>query len=113
MTSTITLISVTQAAQILAVHPATIRRMIGRGELPAKRVGRVWRVDPADLQPERRELQGTKTRQDRVIAGPLARFVLRGSRHSSATRFSGELCARAETAANGANDASGVAGVTA
>lgn len=86
MTHALTLISVAQAAQILAVHPATIRRMIARGELPAKRVGRVWRVDPADLQPERRELQGTKTRQDRVITGPLARFVLRGSRHSSATR---------------------------
>lgn len=79
------LISVTQAAQILAVHPATIRRMIARGELPAKRVGRVWRVDPADLQPERRELQGTKTQQARVITGPLARLVLRGSHRTSST----------------------------
>ena len=61
MTSTITLISVTQAAQILAVHPATIRRMIGRGELPAKRVGRVWRVNPRDLEPDARPLPGTPT----------------------------------------------------
>lgn len=81
-----TLISVTKAAEILAVHPATIRRMIARGELPAKRVGRVWRVNPTDLTTEQRELQGTKTSPARAISGPLARLVLRGSPRSSATR---------------------------
>lgn len=79
------LLSVTEAAERLNVHPATIRRMIARGELSARRVGRVWRVDPADLEPGRRELQGTKTTQARVITGPLARLVLRGSHRSSAT----------------------------
>ena len=80
------IMSVTEAAERLHVHPATIRRMIARGEISAKRVGRVWRVDPIDLQPERRELAGTKTTSARVITGPLARLVLRGSPRSSATR---------------------------
>lgn len=79
------LLSVAKAAEILAVHPATIRRMIARGELRAKRVGRVWRVDPADLKPERRELQGSSTRPERVITGSLAGLVLRGSPRSSTT----------------------------
>lgn len=79
------LITVAEAAVMLSVHPATIRRMIARGEISAKRVGRVWRVDPTELQPERRELNGSKTSDGRVITGPLARLVLRGSRHSSAT----------------------------
>ena len=80
------LLSVNEAAAQLHVHPATIRRMIARGELSAKRVGRVWRVNPADLEPERRELPGDTTSPARVITGPLARLVLRGSPRSSVTR---------------------------
>lgn len=61
------LLSVTEAAERLHVHPATIRRMIARGEISAKRVGRVWRVDPSDLEPERRELVGSHTTSARVV----------------------------------------------
>lgn len=68
MTHALTLISVAQAAQILAVHPATIRRMIARGELPAKRVGRVWRVNPRDLEPDARPMPGTPTVPAKVAA---------------------------------------------
>lgn len=63
-----TLVSVAKAAEILAVHPATIRRMIARGELSAKRVGRVWRVDPVDLEPEPRTLSGSATSLGKVTA---------------------------------------------
>ena len=38
-------LTVDEAADQLRVHPATIRRMIKRGEMPAVRVGRLWRVD--------------------------------------------------------------------
>lgn len=47
------LVTVQAAAEQLQVHPTTIRRMILRGELAAVKVGRVWRLDPADLSPER------------------------------------------------------------
>ena len=40
-----TFLTVDEAADQLRVHPATIRRMIRRGEMPAVRVGRLWRVD--------------------------------------------------------------------
>lgn len=65
--NTTPMLSVAQAAAHLNVHPATIRRMIGRGELPAKRVGRVWRINIADLEPERRTLTGHNTQPHRVI----------------------------------------------
>ena len=74
------LISVTQAAHMLNVHPATIRRMIARGDLPATRIGRIWRVNPNDLMPERRELPGTPTvKGARVVTGRLSRLVQIGS----------------------------------
>lgn len=47
------LVSVQEAAARLQVHPATVRRMIRRGELSAVKVGKLWRLDPADLSPER------------------------------------------------------------
>lgn len=58
-------LTVAEAAEWLAVDHKTLRRMIERGEVPALRVGRVWRIDPDELraalrpstavQPERRE----------------------------------------------------------
>jgi excisionase family DNA binding protein len=36
--------------QLLAVEHKTVRRLIDRGELPALRVGRVLRIDRADLE---------------------------------------------------------------
>ena len=52
-------ISIQEAAEALSVHPATIRRMIDSGELPAFRVRRVWRIREKDLQKitERRKRQ--------------------------------------------------------
>ena len=38
-------ISVDDAAELLSVHPTTLRRMLRRGELPAIRVGKLWRID--------------------------------------------------------------------
>ena len=44
-------ISLAQAAEQLAVHPRTIRRMIERGELEGSRVGpRLIRVRAADVE---------------------------------------------------------------
>jgi len=37
-------LSVGEVAEMLGVHPATIRRLVGRGELPAIRVGAAVRV---------------------------------------------------------------------
>lgn len=45
------LLTVEEAATELRVHPATVRRMIRRGEIAAVRVGRLWRVDPSVTQP--------------------------------------------------------------
>lgn len=39
-----------EAAELISVHPETIRRMIRDGRLPASKPGgRYWRIDPADL----------------------------------------------------------------
>lgn len=42
--------SVAEAAEFLGVSERTVRRCIDRGELPAYRVGRQVRIDPADLR---------------------------------------------------------------
>lgn len=42
-------LSVAECAELLAVEHKTVRRLIDRGELPALRVGRLLRIDPADL----------------------------------------------------------------
>ncbi len=74
------LLSVTEAATQLHVHPATIRRMIARGDLAAVRVGRVWRVDPLELEPQRIEVPGTPTKPGvRVVTGRLTKLVRFGS----------------------------------
>jgi excisionase family DNA binding protein len=45
------LFTIRQAAQLLAVHPNTIRNLIYRGELQAERIGaRIVRLHKADLQ---------------------------------------------------------------
>lgn len=46
------MVTVDEAARIIACHPVTLRRMIQRGDLPALRVGRQYRVRLSDLQPE-------------------------------------------------------------
>lgn len=44
--------TVKQAAHVMGCHEATIRRMIGRGELPATKVGSTYRIRPSDLEPQ-------------------------------------------------------------
>ena len=43
------LLSVAETADRLRVSEKTVRRMIGAGELPVHRVGRLWRVSQDDL----------------------------------------------------------------
>ncbi len=42
-------LTVQECADLLAVHHKTIRGLIESGELPALRVGRVWRIARGDL----------------------------------------------------------------
>ena len=44
-----TYLSVREVARRLAVSERTVRREIERGNLPAKRIGRILRIDPCDL----------------------------------------------------------------
>lgn len=39
-----------EVAELLRVSPAAIHRLLRRGDLPAVRVGRAWRVEDAELQ---------------------------------------------------------------
>jgi excisionase family DNA binding protein len=45
------LVTIDVAAERLAKSPSTVRAMCAAGELPARRVGRSWRVDLAALRP--------------------------------------------------------------
>ncbi len=38
-----------QVATLLNVNPKTVLRLIQRGQLPARKVGRVWRISPRAL----------------------------------------------------------------
>lgn len=44
------LATVQEAAERLAVHPMTVRRLIERGQMPAVRVGRAIRIDVNDIR---------------------------------------------------------------
>lgn len=79
-------LTVAECADLLAVDHKTVRRLIDRGELPALRVGRVLRIDPADLEalryqpvggaaapvrrPRPRPIRGDFARRARLPAGP-------------------------------------------
>lgn len=39
-----------QAARLLRLHPSTVYRMVKRGEIPAVKIGRVWRFTMDALQ---------------------------------------------------------------
>jgi excisionase family DNA binding protein len=43
------LIDAQQAAQILRLHPVTVREMAARRELPGLKIGRVWRFRASSL----------------------------------------------------------------
>ncbi len=38
-------ITVREASEFLSLHPVTVRRLIGKGKIPASRVGRSVRID--------------------------------------------------------------------
>jgi excisionase family DNA binding protein len=44
------IISTTEAAKRLNVSPSRIRAMIGSGRLKAMKVGKVWLINPKDLE---------------------------------------------------------------
>lgn len=46
-----TLLTIQEASEQLRCHPATIRRMIKRGEIAAVRIGKIWRVDAQAVTP--------------------------------------------------------------
>lgn len=50
MTNNKKLMSVAEAAERLNVHKMTVIRAIKAGKLPAAKVGRFWRIEPADLE---------------------------------------------------------------
>jgi PTS system nitrogen regulatory IIA component len=43
------LIDAKAAARLLRLHPVTVREMAARGEIPALRIGRVWRFRISSL----------------------------------------------------------------
>jgi excisionase family DNA binding protein len=45
------ILTTTQVARLLVVNGQTIRTMIDRGELPAVRVGKLWRIAAEDVWP--------------------------------------------------------------
>ncbi|WP_454295874.1 helix-turn-helix domain-containing protein [Salana multivorans] len=49
-TSSLTYLSIPQAAETVGCSSDTIRRMISRGQLKAVRFGRLIRIDPAALE---------------------------------------------------------------
>jgi excisionase family DNA binding protein len=44
-------LTVTQVADLLSINRETVLRMITRRELPAARVGKLWRIAPEDVWP--------------------------------------------------------------
>jgi excisionase family DNA binding protein len=43
-------VSVAEAAELKGCDPATIKRRIYRGDLPAERVGSIWLIRRSDLE---------------------------------------------------------------
>jgi excisionase family DNA binding protein len=44
------LLTIPEVAELLQVSTKTVRRMISSGDLPAHRLGRQWRIAPAELK---------------------------------------------------------------
>ncbi len=44
------LIDANEASKILHLHPATLRMQAAKGEIPALKIGRVWRFRVSSLQ---------------------------------------------------------------
>lgn len=71
------LLTIEQAADLMATSVGTVRRLIKAGSLPAAPVGlgrkkRHWRIDPADIErycASQQPQPKPKRRQDRLPAG--------------------------------------------
>ena len=54
--------SIYEVSELLGLHHNTVRTMIKRGELPAKKLGLNWRIKGADLErfvsPVKEEVEG-------------------------------------------------------
>jgi len=42
-------LTITEVAEVLRLHPTTIYRLVKRGDLPAFKIGGSWRVSSASL----------------------------------------------------------------
>lgn len=77
------LVSIAEAAEIVAVHPETLRRLVKQGVVPALRIGKSWRIRLSDLEPslhgpgsitqKPREPQGRFAKIARGFAGSASR----------------------------------------
>lgn len=56
------LLSVTRAARRLKIHPFSVRRLIGRGILPAEVIGRTWVLSEEDVTELAKTYVGRKGR---------------------------------------------------
>jgi excisionase family DNA binding protein len=54
-----------EAAQVLKLHPQTLRRWIREGKLPARRFGRQFRLRPDDLERAAQPAQADETEEHR------------------------------------------------
>lgn len=73
-----------EVAELLRVSSAAIHRLLRRGELPAVRVGRAWRVEETDLQRWLRRhssiVRGSDGRGEVCLCGCGEHTVTRGAR---------------------------------
>ena len=74
------LMTTEEIAEILHVDPATIRRLVNRGDLAAYRIGADYRFAPSDLE--------GYLRRQRIAGGRVVRAVERPARFV-ASRFDG------------------------
>jgi len=44
------LLKIKEAAELLAVNPETVRRLIRKGKLKAVKIGRLWRIRKEDIE---------------------------------------------------------------
>lgn len=85
-----------EAARYLKVNPRTVFRMIHRGELPAIKVGRLWRIKRSRLEEclEKRPDVNVSEVKERILAAGrnrIRRVVLYGSRARGTDRPDSDL----------------------
>jgi excisionase family DNA binding protein len=49
-----------EAAALLGLSPATVRRQVENGAMKARKVGRDWHITPAEVERYRRESLGKR-----------------------------------------------------